>query len=199
VKYEVSRLPIYGFGARNPMWWGTQAFMVIEGLAMVFAIATYFYLFAQSPWWPLGPQPKLLWPSLIVALFLLSEWPNVRLKKAARAADLVAVRRGLLIMSAIGTLALILRAFELNALEIRWDENAYGSIVWFMLGLHTAHILTDLVETYVMTAIAYLGPVDMRRFPEVQDNQDYWHFVVVFWLIYYVVIYWVPRWFEVLP
>jgi cytochrome c oxidase subunit 1 len=46
---------------------GTQAFMVIEGLAFAFAfgIATYLYLYNQNKTWPLGPQLPLLWPILM--------------------------------------------------------------------------------------------------------------------------------------
>ncbi|MDD5460069.1 MAG: hypothetical protein PHG00_00280 [Methylococcales bacterium] len=45
----------------------------------------------------------------------------------------------------------------------------------------------------------YIGPLDMRRFQDVEDNQDYWHFVVIWWLIIYGVLYWLPRWLEVRP
>jgi heme/copper-type cytochrome/quinol oxidase subunit 3 len=50
-----------------------------------------------------------------------------------------------------------------------------------------------------MTALIHIGPVDRRRFPEVQDNQDYWHFVVLSWLGVYILIYWLPRWLEAVP
>jgi cytochrome c oxidase subunit 3 len=194
---DVSDLPTYAFGPRNPLWWGTQAFMIIEGLAFAFAIATYLYLYSHNRSWPLGPQPGLLWPSLLTGLFLLSEIPNVWVKKAAKHHDLKKVRIGLAIMSTVGIIVLVFRGFEFTTLHIRWDDNAYGSIVWFLIGLHTFHIATDLAETFAMTGTVFLGPVDMRRFPETQDNQDYWHFVVVSWLIIYTTIYWLPRWFEV--
>ena len=196
---DVSHLPSYAFGPANPLWWGTAAFMLIEGLAFVFAIVTYLYFYYHNQSWPLGPQPGLFWSTSVTLLFLASELPNVWLKKAAQNHDLRKVRLGLLIMSAIGIAALVLRGFEFTTLHIRWDDNAYGSITWFLLCFHTLHLLTDVVETLVMTVCVFIGPVDMRRFPEVQDNQDYWHFVVFFWLLVYSVLYWLPRWFEVAP
>lgn len=196
---DVSLLPSYAFGPANPLWWGTAAFMLIEGLAFVFGGVTYLYFYYHNQSWPLGPQPGLLWSTSILALLLASELPNMWLKKAAKGHDLRKVRIGLLIMSVIGIAALVLRGFEFTTLNIRWDDNAYGSITWFLLGFHTLHLLTDVVETLVMTVCIFIGPVDMRRFPEVQDNQDYWHFVVFFWLLLYGVLYWLPRWFEVAP
>ena len=36
-----------------------------------------------------------------------------------------------------------------------WDQNAYGSIVWVLLGLHTTHLLTDVGDTLVLTALMF--------------------------------------------
>jgi cytochrome c oxidase subunit 3 len=196
---DVSQLPTHASGAQNPLWWGTQAFMVIEGLAFVFAIAAYLYLYNQNDNWPLAPQPGLMWSTIFTVAILLSEIPNIWVKRAAEKNDLKKVRWGLITMSAIGILVLGIRVFEFNTLNVRWDDNAYGSIVWFILGYHTVHLLTDVAETLVMTFAIYWGPVDLRRFPEVEDNQDYWHFVVFFWIVTYVTIYWLPRWLENLP
>ena len=197
IKIDVARLPTFAFGPRNPLWWGNLAFMVIEGTGFIFAIATYLYLYNHNQSWPLAQQPGLLWSSLLVGLMLLSEIPNVWLKKMAVRHDLAKVRLGLIVMSLFAIVAFVLRAFEFTTLHVRWDDNAYGSIVWFLIGLHTAHIVSDAAETFVMTFLIHAGPIDMDRFPEVQDNQDYWHFVVGFWLVVYVTIYWLPRWLQV--
>jgi cytochrome c oxidase subunit 3 len=194
---DISQLPTYAYGPRNPLWWGTQAFMVIEGLGFVFAVATYLYLYNQNQNWPLAPLADLIWPNILTGMLLLSEVPNIWLKRAAKAHDLGKVRRGLVIMSMVGVLAIAVRCFEFQTLNVRWDDNAYGSIVWFLLGLHTTHLLTDVAETLVMTICIFIGPVDMRRFPEVEDNQDYWHFVIFFWMLVYGILYWMPRWFGV--
>jgi heme/copper-type cytochrome/quinol oxidase subunit 3 len=199
IRHDVSDLPTHSSGPSNPLWWGTLTFVTIEGLGFVFAIATYLYLYTHNKSWPIGPQPGLLWPSLLVGLMLLSELPNFWLRRGSARHDIGRVRIGLMIMSAIGLAAIALRAFELTTLNIRWDTNAYGSILWFLIGLHTAHIVTDVVETLVITVLVFIGPVDLRRFAEVDDNQDYWDFVVISWLVIYLLIYWFPRWFEVAP
>jgi cytochrome c oxidase subunit 3 len=191
---DVSHLPTYGFGHRMLVWWGTLGFIVIEGLGFIFAIGAYLYLQNQNQIWPPNSPPGLLWSSLILVILLASEIPNFWLKKAAAAHDLRKVRIGLLIMSSIGATVLILRIFEFTTLGGRWDENAYTSILWFLLGLHTVHILTDALETWVITALLFIGPIDVRRFSDVDDNQSYWDFVVIAWVPTYLTLYWIPRW-----
>ena len=61
------------------------------------------------------------------------------------------------------------------------------------MGLHTAHLLTDLVDTAVLTALMFTRHARDRRFVDVSENAFYWYFVVLVWLPLYAVIYWVPR------
>jgi len=35
---------------------------------------------------------------------------------------------------------IVVRAYEFGTLHCRWDTNAYGSIVWTLLGFHTTHL-----------------------------------------------------------
>jgi heme/copper-type cytochrome/quinol oxidase subunit 3 len=67
-------------------------------------------------------------------------------------------------------------------------------VVWILLGLHTTHIITDLVDTLVLAALMFTrhGP-NLRRFGDVQDNAIYWNFVVATWLPIYGCIYWLAR------
>ncbi len=63
-----------------------------------------------------------------------------------------------------------------------------------LLGLHTTHILTDLVDTLVLAALMFTRHGDNpRRFGDVQDNAMYWNFVVGTWLPLYGCIYWLAR------
>jgi cytochrome c oxidase subunit III len=193
--YDVARLPTWAFGNRAPLWWGTLAYMLIEGFGFVATLAIYFYLMSQDANWPYDQPPALVWGSSLTALFLLSEIPNVWTRNAARRFERGKVRTGLIVMSLVGIGAIALRWFEFGALHTRWDSNAHGSIVYLLLGLHTAHLVTDVGETIVMAVQAFVGTVDARRFSDVEDNQNYWDFVILAWLPIYVVIYWLPRWF----
>jgi cytochrome c oxidase subunit 3 len=192
---DLSELPLHGMGAASPTWWGTIAFMLIEGTGFALVIGVYLYLASLATVWPLSAPPPSLGPGTsLTLLLLLSLVPNILVSRWAEQNDLPKVRIGLVVMSVLGVLPLVLRWFEFPALHISWDSNAYGSITWTMLGLHTTHILTDLVDTLVLTALMFTRRgANKRRFGDVQDNAMYWNFVVLTWLPIYACIYWVPR------
>src|SRR5690242_236272 len=96
-------------------------------------------------------------------------------------------------MSALGLLGLALRGVEIATLGIRWDTTAFGSMIWFLLGLHTTHLATDVGDTIVLTVLMFTRHAQPRRFSDVSDNAFYWGFVVISWLPLYVLLYWVPR------
>jgi hypothetical protein len=72
----------------------------------------------------------------------------------------------------------VVRGFEFAALNVRWDSNAYGSVVWLLLGLHTTHIVTDLIDSIVLAVLFFTGPLDGKRYVDVSENSFYWYFVV---------------------
>jgi len=150
---------------------------------------------ANAPSWPLNaPPPDLLPGTILTVLLLASLVPNLLVTRWAGQRDLRKVRIGLVIMSIFGIVPLVPRIFEFPALNIRWDDNAYGSILWVMLGLHTTHILTDLADTLVLTCLMFSRHGDnLRRYGDVEDNALYWNFVVATWLPLYGCIYWIPR------
>jgi cytochrome c oxidase subunit 3 len=87
----------------------------------------------------------------------------------------------------------VTRAFEFTALNCRWDTNAYGSVVWTLLGLHTAHVVTDAADTGVLGAVLFMGPLDANRFVDVAENSLYYYFVIAAWVPIYALIYFAPR------
>jgi len=195
VVLDLSRLPLHATGTASLTFWGTSAFMLIEGSGFALAVAVYLYLMANASSWPLNaPPPDLLPGTILTVLLLASLVPNLLVTRWAGQRDLRKVRIGLVIMSIFGVVPLVPRIFEFPALNIRWDDNAYGSILWVMLGLHTTHILTDLADTLVLTCLMSSRHGDnLRRYGDVEDNALYWNFVVATWLPLYGCIYWIPR------
>lgn len=192
---DLSHLPTFAFGARTLTWWGTLGFMALEGMGFVLSAGAYLYLMTLAPKWPLNaPQPDY-WPGTVVTLLLLASIPlNLVLDRWARACDLAKVRWGLVGMTLLGIAPLAVRWFEFPALGVRWDTNAYGSVTWFLLGLHTTHLITDLGDTIVLTALMFTRHGKSgRRFSDVSDNAFYWNFVVLAWLPIYFILYWLPR------
>jgi len=192
---DVSGLPDYNFGPTSLGWWGVFGFMLIEGIGFVLAIGAYYYLTPYEQSWPpdVGP-PSLLWGTAFTVLAVASEIPNVWIARKAKAQDLPAVQWGLTLMTAIGLVLLALRWMEFAALDVRWDQNAYASIVWALLALHTTHMATDVVDSGVLGALVWVKHVDGRKFSDVSDNALYWHFIVWSWVVLYFVVYWTPRW-----
>jgi cytochrome c oxidase subunit III len=195
-KTDLAPLPTHAFGHRALTWWGLMAFFLIEGTAFGVAIAAYFYLMNLDQAWPPPPflPPDLLAGTLFTVLMLLSEIPNTLAKKAAENEELAPLRRMLLAASAIGLVLMAIRGFEFASLNVLWYQNAYGSAVWLLLFLHTAHIATDWVDTLVLTALMHTKEgTKGRRFVDCAENSTYWRFVWLVWLPIYALIYWLPR------
>src|ERR1043165_3324999 len=148
VAVDVSALPTYSFTQRSLMWWGTLGFIAIETAGFGLAIATYLYFAQKGQSWPPDSAPPDLFPgTLLTVLLLLSLIPNQITKRWAQAEDAAKTRLGLIIMCIAGILPLIVRVCEFRGLNVRWGSDAYGSIVWLLLGLHTTHLVTDVIDT----------------------------------------------------
>jgi len=193
---DLADLPTHKFGPSSLTWWGIIGYMIVEGSAFAMAFAAYFFLMGHEQGWPPEGRaaPSVLAGTLFTILILVSEIPNTMVKKAANEGDVPAIRSLLPVMVGVGVPLLILRGFEFNSLNCRWTDNAYASIVWALLLLHTAHILTDWVDTIVLwalmrTPLAYEG----RRLVDTDENALYWRYVWLLWLPIYAMIYWVPR------
>jgi cytochrome c oxidase subunit III len=193
---DLRELPDHGFGARSLTWWGTVGMFAIEAMTLALGGAAYLYLMLQQPQWPPNTRaPDLGFSTAVTIVFLLSVVPNIWLEKRAKKYDLRAVRIGLVVMSLFGAVLVAMRLYEFSHLNVRWDWNAYGSAVWGLLGLHTLHVVTDLVDTIVLAVLMFTPNGEKaRRFVDSAENAMYWNFVVIAWLPVYAIIYWVPRW-----
>ena len=194
---DVSALPDHAFGSRSIMWWSTMTIIGIEATIFVLAIAAHFYLQGNEETWP-PPNtnlPGVLWGSVNVGILLASLLPNELTKRAAEEMDLKKVRLWISIATAFAVAFCIVRIFEFRQLHVNWDSNAYGSSVWTLLGLHTVHLVTDLIDSMVLTVMMFTRHGrEPRRFVDVAENAFYWYFVVLSWIPIYLVIYWAPRW-----
>jgi heme/copper-type cytochrome/quinol oxidase subunit 3 len=194
VVQDLSALPEYEFEKASAMWWGTLGFIAIEGMGFALGIGTYLYLAAVGTDWPLAPPPDPLPGTILLVVLLVSLWPNHQAAANGRRQDLNAVRRDLVIASAIGLVTIVIRGFEFGALNVRWDTNAYGSIVWALVGMHALHLITDVGDTIVLAVLMFTRHGKGRRFTDLVDNAFYWYFIVGSWVVIYVLIYWFPRW-----
>jgi heme/copper-type cytochrome/quinol oxidase subunit 3 len=168
--------------------------IAIEGTAFAFMIIIYFYLRSLAQTWPEGgAAPDLLWGTLNLGIILASAVPNTRADKAAIDHDLHKVRAAMVSSSLFGLVLCAVRWLEFTTLNVRWDDSAYGSCVWMLLGLHTFNLVTDVIDTLVLTAVMYKQPLEGKRFVDIAENSGYWDFIVLTWVPIYAVIYWAPR------
>jgi heme/copper-type cytochrome/quinol oxidase subunit 3 len=191
---DVASLPTFGFGQRSPMWWATLGLIAIESTVFALTIMSYFYLRSHANVWPMtGMPPDLLWGTLNTAILLVSMVPNQLAKKAAERMELGPVRLWMVVCLLFSIAFLVVRGLEFTALHTRWDSDAYGSIVWMLLGLHTTHLVTDTYDSAVLTVLMFTGPLESKRFVDVSENAVYWYFVVLSWIPIYAVIYFGAR------
>jgi cytochrome c oxidase subunit 3 len=191
---DVSALPTFAFGHRSLMWWGTFGLMLIEGMIFALTIAAYFYLRSHSLTWPMNAAPPdLLWGTVNTAVLLASMLPNHLAKQAAEKLDLKKVRIWMVACLLFSLVFLAIRVLEFASLNTRWDSQAYGSVVWMLMALHTTHLVTDAYDSAVLTVLMFTGPLEGKRYVDVSENAMYWYFVVLSWLPIYAVVYWAPR------
>jgi len=191
---DVADLPSFGFSHRSLMWWGTVGLMAIEGTAFALAVFAYFYLRSHANRWPMStPPPALIWGTVNTVILLVSMWPNHMAKRAAEKLDRGGVQMWLSACLLFSFVFLVFRWFEFEALNVRWDTDAYGSLVWMLMGLHTFHLITDTWDTTVLDVLFFTGPIEGKRYVDVSENALYWYFVVLSWLPIYAVVYWAPR------
>lgn len=196
VAIDVSRLPTTVIGAKDSTWWGTVAFMVIEGMTLAVCTVCYLYLRQNFAEWPPRPAtlPDLVAPTVSVVLLLAILVPMTWADRAARRLDGGGVRVALAVAVLMTAAAVVVRWWELQALNVRWDTNAYGSAAWATLGFHSALLAVDLLETAALAAIFFVGPVEDKHFTDVTDAALYQWFLSLVYVPLYVLLFLSPRW-----
>jgi cytochrome c oxidase subunit III len=192
---DIRALPRTVFGHRALMWWGTMGFIVIEGTTLFICVMTYFYLRRNNfPTWP--PEhiyrPGLVAPTLQAVLMLVSILPMRWVDRESSRMDIRGVRSGLLVCSLLILLMCVLRFFEFQALKVRWDTSAYGSVAWAVVFAHTTLLLLEAAETWAITALMFSPTVEERDLSGVSDNATYWYFLAGVWIPLYIAVYLSP-------
>jgi cytochrome c oxidase subunit I+III len=128
-----------------------------------------------------------------MALLFISVLPMYVVDRAARAEARRPIAVGLIVCTLIGLACFGLRIVEFHALHCRWDTNAYGSVVWTILGIHAGHLLAASIENILLVALFLRGYVEHKHYTDTNVNALYWYFVVLGWLPMYMILYFAPR------
>lgn len=188
---DVRELPTVTFGHRSLMWWGTLGFMVIEGWTLALIAAMYFYVRQNFRLWPPidTPLPSLRIPTINLVVMLVSLVPVFLSDRASRRLDKGGVKIWLLVSAIISLIIPILRWYELWALNVRWDSNAYGSAAWLLVATHYALLLLDVADTVGITLFYWFKRMPIKAMSDVSDNAFYWYFMVLVWVPIYLIVY----------
>jgi heme/copper-type cytochrome/quinol oxidase subunit 3 len=153
---------------------------------MVFAVllSAYFFLRASSKQWPIGglelPELRLSVPFSFVLWG--SSLPIFWAEAGIRRGDQGRLRAGLLIsfLMALGFLGWTVKDFI--DLHFGWRDNAYGSIFYTVVGLHTLHVVVGALMNVIVQIKAWQGKFSAERHRTVEVFGLYWHFVDVVWV-----------------
>lgn len=200
---DVSELPPVGFDAKSPLWWGNLLLLLIETAMFAILVASYFYTRINFSEWPpprvdrgvhiLDPVPGLLPGTLNTLLLLLSAATMAMLDRAARRLDAKRVRVLLVADLVVIFVAIVLRAYEFEAVRFKWNDNAYASVVWTLLGMHLLHLIVAAGETFIMTVWLATHELEEKYAVDVSVTAVYWYWIVGVWVPIYAIIYWAPR------
>jgi heme/copper-type cytochrome/quinol oxidase subunit 3 len=199
---DVSELPHHEFDTYDPVWWGNNFLLCIETSMFAILVATYFYLRQNFSLWPpplasmaaaLRPLPSPFYGTLNSILLVLSCAPMIVADISARRNRRTVTQAMLVGCLLCGVGAIVLRSYEFAAVLFRWDANAYGSIVWFVLGMHLMHLVVLTSEGVLLTIWTLTREFDMKHRVDIVTLAVYWYWVVGIWLFLYEIVYFTPR------
>ncbi|HSI34170.1 MAG: heme-copper oxidase subunit III [Phycisphaerae bacterium] len=200
---DVSTLPDNAMDARAPLWWGNLLLVCIETTTIVILLVVYFYVRRNFGQWPpprvdRGPalfdQAPSLWAATANAVLLaVSALPMYWADTRARALDTRRTAAGLALMTAVAAASIVLTALEMRALDFRWDENAYGSVVWTIAVMFMIYLIAGIIEFGLMLVWVLRHGLDDKHALDVTLAGGYWYWVAATGVVIYAVVFLYPR------
>jgi heme/copper-type cytochrome/quinol oxidase subunit 3 len=200
---DVAHLPESAFDWRDPVWWGNTLLMIIETVTVTLLIAGYFYIRRNFQVFPppkvdvfppiFHTQPKLNWGTGNLLVLLFSCVPMAITDRFARRQVRGAVIVGLIIMLLIGAFTCLARWYEFQGVYFWWNDNAYASVVWVLLGTHATYLLAATLEFLLMLAWVATHELDPHHALDVTLVGGYWYWTAGTFAVIYSVVYWAPR------
>lgn len=179
----------------HPLWWGVLGVVGIEAAVVANLLTSYFYLMARSEQWPPEgyAEPDLLFSTMVLAILPISSLTMWWAGKGADAGRKSQLALGISLSVGLACLALVFRAYQIMSFDIRWDEHAYGSILWTITGFHFTHVVSAILGTAVVAVLAWFDYFTPERQLGVVVDTLYWYFVAGAFLPMYLVLYISPR------
>jgi heme/copper-type cytochrome/quinol oxidase subunit 3 len=188
---DVSRLPTMAFGAKDPLWWSVMCLIAIEGTMLVLLALSYLYVSDRTHPFPPTHYTKLvaILSTVEVVLWILAGIPQQLSSRAAVRGDLKRMRLYLVLATLIGIVATVLRIWVFKELPFRWNDHAYGSVVWGMLGVQFTHCATGVLEDAIFCVILFVGPVEEKHRTDINVTTPLMWFVTAGALLCWAIIF----------
>jgi cytochrome c oxidase subunit 3 len=202
---DVSQLRASVMDHRSPIWWGNVLMLIIETVMFALLVGAYFYMRPNFHHWPpphvtgpvahYDPVPDLRVATINLGLLVLSCAPMLWADRAALHRNAAAVRVAMVVTVLFGLATIWLRFAEFRALHFKWDDNAYASLVWTLVGLHLLHLIVGTAENFTMMLWALLKPLDDKHARDVRVGAVYWYWIAAIWIPLYAIVFLGPRYF----
>lgn len=188
---DVTALPNLAFGSRDPLWWAVMLAIAIEATMLVLLVIAYFYVSDRTTPFPPAHIPAYVaWIATVdLACWMVACIPQHRASKAAIRGELRPMRRNLIAATLLAIAGIALRIWLMSELPFRWDDHAYGSVVWGLLGLNLFHGLTAIGEDGVYVVLLFLGPVEDKHRVDVEVSSPLAYFVAVGAIVVWAVVF----------
>jgi heme/copper-type cytochrome/quinol oxidase subunit 3 len=200
---DVSQLPASTMDHRSPIWWGNLLLLCIETTMFALLVGCYFYIRQNYTTWPppkvhdfpviYDSTPLLGIPTINLLILLLSCLPMAWVDKACLQHNQSSVTIGLMVVILCGIVTIAFRFLEFGSLLFKWNENAYASTVWTILGMHLLHQFTATLELGLLLAWLLVNNMDIKHARDIRVTAVYWYWIAGIWLLLYVVVYLSPR------
>jgi cytochrome c oxidase subunit 3 len=200
---DVSKLPSTLLDYNAPIWWGNTLLLFIETTMFGILIAVYFSVWMNlSPFPPprvdhspviYNPVPDLMLPTINLIVLLVSLIPGIWLDLSARRMDEKKIKILLVVTLLFNIAAIVLRFYEFDSLLFKWDDNAYGSIIWVILGTHLLHLFAMCAEDIFLLSWTAVEGLDKKHALDITVTAVYWYWIVGTWIFLYALVYLTPR------
>jgi cytochrome c oxidase subunit I+III len=191
-------------GHRSPIWWGNLFLLIIETTMFGILVASYlYYRTIDFDQWPppsvnrfpptYNPVPDLDLPVANLALLLVSVIPMAICDWACLKRKVMTVNVTLAWTILLGIAIIVLRFYEFPALKFRWDDNAYASTIWLIVGMHLTHLIVATCENILMATWLFTKGLDDKHARDVRVCAAYWYWVAGIWILLFGLVYIGPR------
>ena len=202
---DVSELPATAFDTKAPLWWGNTLLLFIE-TAMFGILVAHLFLgddeheslpaacaaIGAARYIRRGPGPVPADDRTGRASFKPDTRDLARLI-SARAATPAPMQMALVVTLAFNIAAIVIRYYEYDSLHFKWNDNAYGSITWMILGMHMLHMFVMAAEDTYLLIWTFIKGADEKHAVDLTVTAVYWYWIVGIWVPLYFLIYIVPR------